>query len=272
MGETFSNWIPSVLQFVKPYFTPDDIEKGSRWSSEIAKELQESQIGIIVLTRDNLLNPWIMFEAGALSKQLEKSKICPILFGLENTDLIGPLVQFQATSFTKGDMKKLIKTINNACDDNKLEDRVLGDVFEMWWPKLEEQISSVIGKKREKEDTTIRSERDLIEEILSLTRISVSRARRETSGYIFPGAIESLDMLYRRLKDAVELNDIARIEEYCREIGRPIEYIVGRTGRLPVIRERLERVIRKEKPRIFRLNEAAEEIVMVEEEEEEKEE
>ena len=113
LGEIFSKWIPAVLQVVKPYFTPDDIEKGSRWSNEIAKELQESEIGIIVLTRDNLLNSWIMFEAGALSKQMETSKICVILFGLENTDLVGPLVQFQTTSFKKGDMKKLVVELDD---------------------------------------------------------------------------------------------------------------------------------------------------------------
>ena len=36
-----------VLQFVKPYFTPADMEKGTRWDNEISKELGQSQIGII---------------------------------------------------------------------------------------------------------------------------------------------------------------------------------------------------------------------------------
>jgi hypothetical protein len=29
IAEEFRNWIPSVLQFARPYFTPDDIEKGA---------------------------------------------------------------------------------------------------------------------------------------------------------------------------------------------------------------------------------------------------
>lgn len=263
LGEIFRDWIPSVLQFVRPYFTPDDIEKGSRWSSEIAKELQGSQIGIIVLTRDNLSSPWIMFEAGALSKQLDKSKVCPILFGLENTDLVGPLVQFQATSFTEGDMKKLVKTINNACDDNKLRDNVLDNVFKMWWPKLEEPISSVMGKERNKGQTNIRPDRELIEEILSLTRLSVSKTRREASEYFSTKEGDQLYMAFRDLKHAIELNDIARIEDCCRSMEESIRYISVSTRSHSGIRERMlrerERMLRERPTTVGRTEKEGEE-------------
>lgn len=274
LGEIFRDWIPGVLQFVRPYFTPDDVEKGSRWSTEIAKELQESQIGIIVLTRDNLLNPWIMFEAGALSKQLEKSRICPILFGLENTDLVGPLVQFQATSFTERDMKKLVKTINNACDNNKLGDNVLDDVFKMWWPKLEEQVVSVMGKERDKADTKVRSERDLIEEILSLTRISVSKTRRESSEYFSPGAIENLYVAFRKLQAAVKSNDIAIIEDCCREMGVAMDYIGETTRTALSMRERMaiDRMERERMERAMMERERRTKVERIEQEREEEEE
>lgn len=232
LGEVFRDWVPAVLQFVKPYFTPGDMEKGSRWSTEIAKELQESQIGIIVLTRENLSEPWIMFEAGGLSKQLEKSRICPLLFGLENTDLVGPLVQFQATSFTKADLKKLIKTINNACDDGRLVDNVVDTVFEMWWPKLEEQVSSVMGKERERGHRELRSDRELIEEILSLTRMSTSvgSREREAEDRISPFAVEDLVRCYEGLMKALKKGDIDEIKNLSDSIGPPIRYIQGKVG------------------------------------------
>jgi hypothetical protein len=195
LGEIFYNWIPGVLQFVKPYFTPDDVEKGTRWNSEIAMELQESQVGIMILTRENLLSPWIMFEAGALSKQMEKSRICPILFGIDNTDLVGPLVQFQTTTFNKNDMEKLVKTVNNAFGENKLEDNVLGGVFEMWWPKLEKEVNSKLKKRKETANGTLRSDRELIEEILSLSRMFASSARTEERP-LSPTAIGDLEMHY----------------------------------------------------------------------------
>ena len=44
LGEVLRDWLPGVLQLVTPYFTPSDIEKGTRWSTDIAKELSASQI------------------------------------------------------------------------------------------------------------------------------------------------------------------------------------------------------------------------------------
>lgn len=62
LAEVIHWWLPNVLQFVKPYFTPADMEKGTRWDNEISKELGQSQIGIIAMTEENLASPWIMFE------------------------------------------------------------------------------------------------------------------------------------------------------------------------------------------------------------------
>lgn len=100
VATVFSEWLPGVLQAIMPYFSPD-VDKGARWAADIANELDTSDMGLLFLTKDNLEAPWIMFEAGALSKRLENSKVNPILLNIESTDLKGPLVQFQATPFRK---------------------------------------------------------------------------------------------------------------------------------------------------------------------------
>ena len=66
LGEAIRDWLPGVLQSVKPFFTPNDIEKGARWNKDISNELEQSSFGIFCLTKENLSRPWIMFEAGAL--------------------------------------------------------------------------------------------------------------------------------------------------------------------------------------------------------------
>lgn len=175
LAGAIKDWLPAVLQYVKPYFTPDDLEKGTKWNAEIAKELETSNIGIICLTRDNTERPWILFEAGALSKSVDKSRVCTLLFNLESTDLKPPLSNFQFTRFVKEDFQKLVSTINSVAGDAKLESAVLDSVFEMWWPRLEKQISEIISTHAQHDEEPRRSDRDIIEEILQLTRASISQ-------------------------------------------------------------------------------------------------
>ncbi|MHB8122929.1 MAG: toll/interleukin-1 receptor domain-containing protein [Desulfuromonadaceae bacterium] len=170
-GEAIRDWLPAVLQKIRPYFTPADIEKGNRWSTDIAKELDSSSAGIFCLTRDNLESQWLMFEAGAISKRVDKTLVCPILFNLSNSDLKGPLTQFQTTEFNKNEIKKLINSLNRGLDTEKLEEKVLHDVFEMWWPRLEEKVASILEKRHQAHEPELRTDRDILEEILSLSRI-----------------------------------------------------------------------------------------------------
>ena len=171
IAEILRGWIPSVIQAAKPYFSPDDISKGSRWNSEIANELQECSVGLICLTSENLEAPWIMFEAGALSKSISISKVCPLLFGIDPSEVKGPLVQFQAAPFTKTEMKKTVKMMNELLGSESLGSDVLDDVFEMFWPKLEEKVKKVLADLEIPKKKKIRSDRDIIEEILNRVRV-----------------------------------------------------------------------------------------------------
>ena len=242
IGEIFSKWIPSVLQFVKPYFSPEGIEKGARWSTEIAKELEECQIGIILLTRENLLEPWIMFEAGALSKEVERARICTVLFGVKTSDLVGPLPLFQATPFREEEMKELVKSINNAYGENKLADRVVDNVFEKWWPDLEGQVRVAMGKEREGGDEESRSDRALIEEILNLTRASIPGIRVVPREYLSPEKIDELYIAFRELRSAIKSNDMTTIESACERFEKLMDYILDSR----VVMERARNEWRKE--------------------------
>jgi len=178
LAEEIRIWLPGVLQFVKPYFTPNDIEKGTRWSTDIAAELESSNAGIICLTKDNLNKPWILFEAGALSKNFGKANVCTILFNLDSSDFSGPLTSFQATKFDKADFKKLLTTVNNTGGESKLDSAVLNDVFEMWWPKLEQKVKDILKNHVVDNDNAVRSEREILEEVLELTRLNSKRIPR----------------------------------------------------------------------------------------------
>lgn len=233
LAEEVRLWLPGVLQFVKPYFTPNDIEKGTRWSTEIANELETSNAGIICLTKDNLNKPWILFEAGALSKNFGKANVCTILFNLDNADLTGPLTSFQATRFDKTDFKKLLVTINNTGGESKLESAVLNDVFEMWWPKLESKIKNILDTQVEDSDDKLRSEREILEEVLELTRMNAKRfpRRADISRDTLHRLIDIIqEMQFRMLdpnsKDSMFMFDELRspIKRLCMEMDAPDLY------------------------------------------------
>lgn len=174
IAEAIREWIPCVIQAVQPYYTPDDISKGDRWSGEIAKKLESSQLGLIILTPDNLEAPWLMFEAGALSKNIGTSSVCPLLFGVSPADIKGPLLQFQCSLFSKQDMRKLLETINDKLEGYKLDDKTLSSTFDVWWEKLEEKITSILEDvgKSISSPSKVRPDRDILEEVLRLVRKS----------------------------------------------------------------------------------------------------
>jgi hypothetical protein len=233
LAEEIRLWLPGVLQFVKPYFTPNDIEKGTRWSTEISSELESSNAGIICLTKDNLNKPWILFEAGALSKNFGKSNVCTILFNLDSADVTGPLTSFQATKFDKTEFKKLLITINSTGAESKLESAVLNDVFEMWWPKLEGKISQILSNTAIPVDSNQRSEREILEEILDLTRINSKRfpRRGDVSRETLYRLIDTIqEMQYRIMKTGgkeslVMFDEIKiSIKRLCLDLGYPELY------------------------------------------------
>ncbi|PRG53774.1 hypothetical protein C6V06_12925 [Burkholderia gladioli] len=233
LADALRGWLPSTLQSVKPYFTPEDIEKGSKWGPEISKELESSNIGIVCLTRDNTEKPWILFEAGALSKSIQQSHVCTLLFDLEPTDIKGPLTSFQATKFSKDDFKKLVLTINSSSGDLRLDAAVMDTVFEMWWPKLESQVVEILKNHGVEGKPTKRSERDILEELLELSRMAATRAVRPSriSPRVMVDLMEGLEELQLFL--GPQNSDVTRrvfdrlrkpLKFLCLEAGMPEAY------------------------------------------------
>lgn len=167
VAEALHDWLPKVIQSIQPWMSAVDIDRGARWSADIAGELENTRIGILCMTPENLEATWIHFEAGALSKTIAKTFVCPYLFQVEPTDLKGPLVQFNAAKAQKDDTKKLLLTINSGLDI-PLEGSVVSESFEVWWPKLEERLNGIPAQQVKAKHE--RPQRELLEEILDLVR------------------------------------------------------------------------------------------------------
>ena len=149
----------------------EDIDKGARWSSDIAKELSDADFGILCVTKDNLESQWLNFEAGALSKALDKVKVCPFLFDLKPSEISNsPILQFQMTNVDRDDIFKLFKTMNKGLGEKGLEETRLEKMFELSWPKIDKELKSIeddISNYPQKESS---NQNEIMEEMLDLLR------------------------------------------------------------------------------------------------------
>ncbi|MFJ6002734.1 hypothetical protein [Arthrobacter sp. NPDC092385] len=161
--------MPKVLDNkVKPFVSSHDIDKGDRGLTKIAAELEASKYGIVVVTRSNQDSPWINFEAGALGRSLTDSRVAPLLVGLSDADVKGPLKQFQNSSASDRDaVLALVRSLNRVLDDS-LSDGTLDVTFNAHWPELEIAISG--APSEESLPQVRREDKDLLEEVLTTVR------------------------------------------------------------------------------------------------------
>ncbi len=213
----FRDWLPSVIQDIEPYVSSEDIDKGARWSTDIAKELSDSKFGILCVTKDNLDAPWLMFEAGALSKTMEKTFVSPFLFDIKRSEVDGPILQFQSTIFDKDDLKKLIVTLNNACNDRGLATERLNEAFDVWFPILNDKLIELRGNipEQDTEGTTEHSlpmPAKILEEILELSRIN-QKLIRSSEGELEANLNEITQLLHRHLVSREDVMSTRRKRE-----------------------------------------------------------
>src|ERR1044072_173177 len=173
VAEVFRDWLPDVLPFTRAWMSSKDIGKGANWEREFDRGLDMAEIGLICLTPENLNSPWILFEAGALSRETSRDYVCTYLHGLRGEDLAPPLSRFQFTEATQEDIRKLVMRINQACREGVMPEDQCNRAFDRCWAELLHKLAAIDLAFRERERPRVRSDREIIEEILSLVREKV---------------------------------------------------------------------------------------------------
>lgn len=187
VAKALRDWLPSVIQSITPYVSSEDIDKGARWSSDIASELDESSFGVLCVTPDNIDAPWLNFEAGALGKSVDKSRVCPFLFRIKRSDVTGPILQYQSTIHDKEDVFKLLKAVNGACGENGIEEIRLEKTFDVWWPKLDEELAVIETLDGQDQQDSEAPEHNngyisrVLEEVLEISRTNQKLLRDPTT-------------------------------------------------------------------------------------------
>jgi len=170
LAATFHSWLPHLFQTVEPFFSPE-MEKGTRWAGELSRHLEESSVGVIFLTPENLGSPWLLFEAGALSKHPGEARVYTLLFDLDPLQVPLPLGQFQHTSLSRQEMLKMVLSLRRHLESPPSES-VINRLFSLLWPEFEQvaeelREQSVEPARRPPEDSAM--------QLLSLMKDLVSR-------------------------------------------------------------------------------------------------
>ena len=147
-----------------------DLEAGVRWAGEVGRSLEQTDFGIICLTAENLTAPWILFEAGALSKRFENARVLPYLFKLSQSDVSGPLTQFQNVNADKEGTRRLVGAIYSVLLSPQLSPDRLDRTFDRWWPELEEKLNSVPDIESQLPKEEHRNGAAVLDEILGTVR------------------------------------------------------------------------------------------------------
>jgi hypothetical protein len=140
---------------------------------------------VICVTPENVLAPWLNFEAGAISKKAkgEESRVIPFAFGFASAaDVPPPLGQFQSRLADEEGARKLVEAINSFCQ-RPLSPDELKLSFEALWPKLEAQLAGIEGPDgtRQKKRST---DEKLDEILLHLRHLREERLRQERSSLL----------------------------------------------------------------------------------------
>ncbi|KZS39660.1 hypothetical protein AWE51_08390 [Aquimarina aggregata] len=144
------DWLNCILPNIPTFISSSSLSPGDRWSDKLAKELEQCNAGIICLTNENLMSPWINFEAGALSKHINNSMVIPLLINIKDSEISkSPLSQFQTLTIDKSGLKKLLIKLFDSLD---LPNNKIDIIFDKWWDDLEVKLNSLNFPDKRKSD------------------------------------------------------------------------------------------------------------------------
>lgn len=214
VAEIFSDWLKCVIQASQPWISTRDIDRGAIWFSEINDKLKDVSVGVVCLTQENKNRPWILFETGALAKGLTTNKVCTFLIDLKPEDLQDPLAQFNHTTPDNNSVWELTRTINSCLVDKALDERILKQVFDTYWPQFKQSFEDALNEYPPTEIVPPRSEQDILTEILNNTRVLTQRVRAlENNSHEISDKIDETRTMQRKSPPWViqkKINDMLR--------------------------------------------------------------
>jgi hypothetical protein len=180
VASALGEWLPQVINAVDPFVSARNLPAGSRWAIEIGQRLENTSFGIVCVTKENQSAPWLNYEAGAIAKSIDASRVVPLAIDLAPADIVEPLSEFQGTRADKQGIQEIVNSINEECP-SPLSEKYLNKSFEKWWPDLATDLEEIEANTYEAEaehSSPPRDERAILEEVLHTVRgLAAQRSR-----------------------------------------------------------------------------------------------
>lgn len=202
IAETLRKYLPLMLQGVTFFMSKHDLGSGVRWAHELSGELADSSFGILCLTPENVDSSWIIFEAGALTKHIEGRACCLLFGGLTAANITGPLAQFQNRLFSEDEFRQLLLDIN-AKMERPIEGAGMETIFRKFWPDLQNDVERNAKKKGDRSAVPVRSEKDLLEEILLRVRAVETQVTVDQNNKWADNDLRNLNRTLMRRRDTL---------------------------------------------------------------------
>jgi len=168
IANILKTWIENCFQNVEAFMSQHDIDPGSRWAAKLNEELKNTNFGIICLTPENLHQDWILYEAGALAKDTDISRVVPIRWQLSPGDIGQPLSQFNNLAFDEDGLLALNKLINKNIEKQLFQDKIK-TTYDAFLPEVKAQMKEVPVDFSGSLPAP-REDRAILEEILQYTK------------------------------------------------------------------------------------------------------
>lgn len=149
VAKALKAWLPNVFQTIESsdvFLSSSDISVGTQWFNELGRVLEESEFGVLCLTRENVSRPWVLYEAGAVAKHFKTARVAPLLIGITKHEVPSPLVYLQGAELDRNGVQELLTSINQQLGDNKLTEQKLDSAFKAFWPQLEPAVRDALAK------------------------------------------------------------------------------------------------------------------------------
>lgn len=153
VAEALRDFLKVAHQQVRPFISSQDTRLGGLWHRQLGRELADSEHGILCITKDNVSAPWLLFEAGALSKTIIDSGALWLLpiDPMSPKELPSPVQHFQGSTPDEAGVYRLFQAINAKLGDSALDDSHLRQAFDRSWPEFAtvlQQAQSTVAPAR----------------------------------------------------------------------------------------------------------------------------